>query len=95
MDRRSEIRVSWNDSIQYRTSHAGTYKAGIVRNISIHGALLLLKEELFVGSNLELLVGSDGKQQQVYMRVVRTEETNHEGYAGYGCRVEKRIPKAA
>lgn len=95
MDRRSEYRVKWNDAIQYRTFDTGAYKTGIVKNISIHGAFLWLQEDLDIGTSLELLTGSHGKQQSVRMRVVRTEETDHEVYAGYGCRVEMRMPVAA
>lgn len=91
MDRRSELRVNLNDTIQYRILYAGEYKTGIVRNISIHGAFLLLKEDLAVGSKLELVVGSHNKLEHVYMRVARIEETDHEGYTGYGCRIEMKV----
>ena len=93
MDRRSEHRVNWNESIQYRVSHAGDYSTGIVGDIAISGALLWLKEDLAVGSRIELLTGSLGDGLQAYMRVVRTEDANSEGYAGYGCRVEMKVPK--
>ena len=67
MNRRAEHRINWNDPIQYRISVAGDYKTGIVRNISINGALLWLKEGLDVGNNIELLTGSHGKQLHVFM----------------------------
>ena len=74
---------------------ADAYKTGIARNISDNGALLWLKEDLAVGSGLELRMESNGEQQYVYMRMVRTEETNRAGYMGYGCKVDMIISEAA
>ena len=95
VNRRTEQRVNWNDPVQYRIWRSGEYKTGILKNISIHGALLWLKEELDVGDRLEMLTGSFGKQQLTQMRVVRKEYTSDEYYASYGCRVEARTPIAA
>lgn len=91
MGRRDECRVNWSHTVQYRISNTRAYKTGLLMNLSNDGALLWLKEDFSVGCNLELLVGSNDRPEHVHMRVVRTEETNCEGYKGYGCRVEMRI----
>ena len=95
MDRRSETRVKRNASVKYRIAYMGTYKIGLLVNITSHGALLWLKEDLSIGSNLEVLMLSDNYSEHVHMNVVRTEETNRDGYTGYGCKIEMRISEAA
>ena len=90
MDKRTEERADWNETVQYRIRGSGEYKTGIAKNISLHGVLLCLKEELDVGDRLEMLTGYFGKKQLTEMRVVRKEYTSDEYYASYGCRVEAR-----
>jgi hypothetical protein len=95
MGRRNEPRVNWNYSVQYRMLHTDAYKTGMLVNISNHGALLWLKEEFAVGSNIEILMQSHDKPEHVHMRVVRTEKTSRKGYTGYGCRVEMTLSETS
>jgi hypothetical protein len=91
MSKRSEPRVNWNDSVEYRMEHTNVYKTGILANISNHGALLWLTEDFSVGSNLEILMRSHDKPEHVHVRVVRTEEISGKGHTGYGCRIEMTL----
>ena len=95
MDRRNEPRVNSNDSVRYRMLHTDSYKTGVLRNISTHGALLWLSEDFAVNSSLEVLIRSHEETEHVHMRVVRTEETNRKGYTGYGCRIEMTISETS
>lgn len=95
MERRSESRDKLNDSIKYRVGHKSAYKTGLLMNISSDGALLWLKENLSINSNLEVLMPSDYDLEHLCMFVVRTEETNRDGYTGYGCKIGMRISEAS
>ena len=94
MNRRSESRVNWNGSVKYRAGHMSTYKMGLLMNMSTQSALLWLKEDFSIGSNLAVLMPPHDNPEHVHLIVVRTEETNREGYTGYGCRIGMRISEA-
>lgn len=95
MDRRSEPRADWNTPIKYRKLDSDTYKKGILANMGTNSALLWLSEELAVGSSLDVQMRPYDMPEHVFMHVVRTEETNREGYRGYGCKVEMTLSEAA
>lgn len=87
--------TDWNNSIKYRTLYSDTYKNGVLVHRSAKRALLWLAEKYPVGSSLDVLIRTDERLDHVYMRVVRTGETNHTGYTGYGCKVEMTLTEAA
>ena len=95
MDRRREPRSNFNSPIKYRVMYSDTYKEGILVNMGENGALLWLPEEYPVGTSVDVMIGSHENPEHVNMRVVRPEETSHEGYNGYGLKVEMTLSEAA
>ena len=97
MNRRSNSRILWNRFVKYRRPHTGVYKYGLLKNASVDGAMLWLKEELAVGSSIDILIESktDPDPMNVHMRVVRSEKTPYEDYIGYGCKLEMTVSDAA
>ena len=93
MDKRTGVRIDWDSLAKYRVSQTGEYRAGILKNASISGAMLWLKEDISVGNLLDVLVESkdDSYPINMHMRIVRTEETPYEDYIGYGCKLEMTI----
>ena len=87
--------TDWNDSIKYRTLYSDTYKNGVLVYKSADNALLWLAGQYPVGSNFDVLMRTDDRLEHVFVRVVRTEETSHLGYTGYGCKVEMTLSEAA
>lgn len=97
MNRRAKHRIEWNGLVKYRLSHGISYKPGILKNASASGAMLWMKEELAVGSLIDVLMESrdDHDPVNVHMRIVRTEKTSDDDYTGYGCKLEMTVSEAA
>ena len=95
MNRLKEFRTDWDNSIKYRMLYSDTYEKGVLVNMGADSALLWLKGEYPVGSSFDVLTRADDILEHVYVRVVRTEETNRPGYKGYGCKVEMTLSEAA
>ena len=91
MNRREKERVQWNEPIEYRRLHSDIYKKGLLVNISTTGALLWLMDSFSVGNKLEILMPSDSETLHLYLNVVRTEQTQFEGYSAFGCTVEMAL----
>lgn len=86
-------RIDWDGLIKYRMSPTGAYKPIILKNASVNGAMLWLKEEIAVGSLLDVLMESkdDSDPVSMRMRVVRIEEAQYKDYTGYGCKLEMAV----
>lgn len=92
LDRRLAVRVEWNGPVKYRLMQTDHYQTGLLVNISDRGAMLWLKEDIPLGSELEVLIQTrlDAEQVHFVMKIVRTEETR-EKYIGYGCRLQMTV----
>ena len=91
MDRRLNARVEWNGPISYIAKDMSKPEIGILVDISTSGAMLWLKTDLEIGDAVEVVMQSeyDPKPVRMHMHVRRIENTQREGYTGYGCSLDQ------
>ena len=80
---RAEERQVVNLNALYCVSGTSSFKRARVENISVHGIYLRLKEDISVGTKLDVMFASNGKSDEVLVCV----EILHHVKDGYGCRV--------
>ncbi len=80
---RAEERQVVNLNALYCVSGTSNFKRARVENISVHGIYLRLKEDISVGTKLDVMFASKGKLDEVLVCV----EILHHVKDGYGCRV--------
>ncbi len=95
MDRRAADRFKCNRVIEYRLSQTDTFNRGILKNVSVNGAMLWLKTDITAGKTLEIRSDHDFNPVNMHMRVVRTERTPYESLVGYGCKLEIMVSEVA
>ena len=80
---RAEERQVVNLNALYCVSGTSNFRRAKVENISVHGIYLRLKEDISVGTKLDVMFASNGKSDEVLVCV----EILHHVKDGYGCRV--------
>lgn len=87
MDRRLKTRVEWNGPVKYIVEGTGEQKQGVLSDISTSGALMWVREELDMETQMEVIMQSqfDPKPVHMHMVIKRREPNMREGYTGYGC----------
>ncbi len=82
-DFRKEERQVVNLNALYCVTGTSNFRRARVENISVHGVYLRLKEDISVGTKLDVMFASEGNSDGVLVCV----EILHHVKDGYGCRV--------
>lgn len=80
---RKEERQVVNLNALYCVTGTSNFRRAKVENISVYGIYLRLKEDISVGTKLDVMFVSEGKSDEVLVCI----EILHHVKDGYGCRV--------